>query len=891
MKKYFHLLVPVAFAWLAISCGSKPFFSDSAQWKETESDFTRKKAFFADERFFSILEDSVMNRAEREAMTFLYAYMPIGDITDYSGAFYLENVRQAFQAKEEMPWGKDIPEKEFRHFVLPVRVNNENLDSSRMVFYAELKDRVKGLSLYDAVLEVNHWCHEKAIYTPSDARTSSPLATVKTAYGRCGEESTFLVAALRSVCIPARQVYTPRWAHTDDNHAWVEAYVDGEWHFLGACEPEPVLDLAWFNDPVARGMLMHTKVFGKYPGPEDIMQQTPCYTEINVIDNYADAARVEVEVKDEAGKPLPDVEVEFKLYNYAEFYTVARKRTDAQGRASLSAGKGDMLVWAAQEGKFGFSKVSFGQDSLVSLVLDREAGEEFALEMDIVPPVEKKNPVEVSAEQRAENTRRMQEEDSIRNAYVSGFYNRESAMARCMELGLDTGDFARILVGSRGNHAQMDIFMEQVSPKERPLAVEFLKILAEKDWRDAPADVLLSHFQYSKQRLSYGDRFSTPYSEDFYIRYVMNPRVAYENLSQYKEYFSRNFPKDLALRIKEDPAVLVRWINDSIRIENGLNPLAVPVSPQGVYEARLADSRSRDIFFVSLLRSLNVAARINPLTSKPQYALQENAWHEADFGEATALMRPAGKLKLDYKAVRALPDPRYYSHFSLSCYEDGRWNLLSYPEDASSTWKNLFSKARTLDAGYYLLVSGTRLAGGSVLARLSFFPVEEGGTKETALVMRDDPEAIKVIGSFNSENKYQEAASGKIQSILECTGRGYFGLAVLGAGEEPSNHALRDLVRLAPDLEAWGRPILLLFPDEAAWKAYLKHPVEGLPSTVRFGIDQGGVIEKELQANLRLQVRKRPVFIIGDTFNRVVYASQGYNTSLGNMLERIILEL
>ena len=30
-----------------------------------------------------------------------------------------------------------------------------------MVFFDELKDRVKGLSLYDAVLEVNHWCHEK----------------------------------------------------------------------------------------------------------------------------------------------------------------------------------------------------------------------------------------------------------------------------------------------------------------------------------------------------------------------------------------------------------------------------------------------------------------------------------------------------------------------------------------------------------------------------------------------------------------------------------------------------------------------------------------------------------------------------------------------------------
>ncbi len=72
-------------------------------------------------------------------------------------------------------------------------------------------------------------------------------------YGRCGEESTFLVAALRSVGIPARQVYTPRWAHTDDNHAWVEAWADGKWYFLGACEPEPVLNLGWFNAPASRG--------------------------------------------------------------------------------------------------------------------------------------------------------------------------------------------------------------------------------------------------------------------------------------------------------------------------------------------------------------------------------------------------------------------------------------------------------------------------------------------------------------------------------------------------------------------------------------------------------------------------------------------------------------
>ena len=237
-----------------------------------------------------------------------------------------------------------------------------------------------------------------------------------------------------------------------------------------------------------------------------------------------------------------------------------------------------------------------------------------------------------------------------------------------------------------------------------------------------------------------------------------------------------------------------------------------------------------------------------------------------------------------------MPNPQYYSHFTLSCYEDGRLQLQTYPEGGSS-WKNLFALPHSLPGGYYLLVSGTRLADGSVLANLSFVPVEKGRIKHSDLVMRDDPSAIKVIGSFNSENKYFDLESRSVKSVLETTGRGYFALAVLGAGEEPTNHALRDLARLAPDLEAWGRTLLLLFPDEAAYQSYLKHPIEGLPSTVRFGIDQNGVIEKELATNLRLSEGKRPVFVVGDTFNRVVYASQGYNTSLGTMLERLVREL
>ena len=356
------LLTLLALTLLLTACGQRHFIADARYRQRVEQDFRQKKSQLPQGHLFSIFDKKDLTEYEREALRFLYAYMPLADIADHPGEFHLMNLRAARQAAEEMPWGKTIPEDVFRHFVLPVRVNNEHLDSARVVFYKELKDRVRPLSLYDAILEVNHWCHEKAVYTPSDARTSSPLATVRTAYGRCGEESTLLVAALRSVGIPARQVYTPRWAHTDDNHAWVEAWADGRWYFLGACEPEPVLNLGWFNAPASRGMLMHTKVFGNYDGPEEVMNRTNCFTEINVTRNYAPTAIARIQVVDKSGKPVAGAKIEYKLYNYAEFFSVATKESDSNGISTISAGRGDFLVWASKDGLFGIGKCSVGKD-------------------------------------------------------------------------------------------------------------------------------------------------------------------------------------------------------------------------------------------------------------------------------------------------------------------------------------------------------------------------------------------------------------------------------------------------------------------------------------------------------------------------------------------------
>ncbi|MDE6811035.1 MAG: transglutaminase-like domain-containing protein, partial [Muribaculaceae bacterium] len=284
--RYINIILPVIL-WLNIG----PLMSSARSiiTPQISDDYVRRLSTQPSLAGRLSIPDS-LSSLEKEAMTFLLAYLPTADLLDYDNDFYLENVRLAIKASEEMPWGNDVPDREWRHFVLPVRVNNEDLDNSRKIFYEELKPRIKDLSMKDAILEINHWCHEKVSYQPSDPRTSSPLVTMANALGRCGEESTFAVAAFRSVGIPARQVYTPRWAHTDDNHAWVEVWADGQWWFLGACEPEPLLNLAWFNAPATRGMLMTTKVPGAYDGPEEKLEVRPVSTVINVTQNYAPTA-------------------------------------------------------------------------------------------------------------------------------------------------------------------------------------------------------------------------------------------------------------------------------------------------------------------------------------------------------------------------------------------------------------------------------------------------------------------------------------------------------------------------------------------------------------------------------------------------------------------------
>ena len=668
---------------LSVDAHDKPhFISDGAYRSKVENAFESKMKLVG-RQFYQVkgmnVYDTVLKKKgaketmevtkqeltteEQEALQFLYAYMPVADVTDYPTSFFLENVRTSFEARKEMAWGKDIPELLFRHFVLPIRVNNENLDDSRMIFFKELKERVKGMGMKDAILEVNHWCHERVTYQPSDGRTSAPLATIRSAYGRCGEESTFTVAALRAIGIPARQVYTPRWAHTDDNHAWVEAWADGKWYFLGACEPEAVLNLAWFNAPASRAMLMHTKAFGDYNGPEEVMLRTSNYTEINLIDNYGSSARIDFSVVDAEGKPVEGARVDFKIYNYAEFCSVVTKYTAQDGKTFLSAGKGDMMVWASKDGKYGFVKASFGKANLpgeegekarkMTIRLDRKVSASdmnrsldfssvsFRDSFDIVPPPEKANIPEVSAEARAKNLERFAYEDSIRHAYLATFYNKETALEALQKNGLleekyltrngvptwmvkgEKVDYQNaqkfsdkaqklvdFLVGSWGNHEVILKFL-MLHQDNLSRAIDLLSTLSAKDLRDMQMDILEDHFNAHSNQLSprvEDEMIIRPFKQFFEEQFEkMKTSVADDRDVSSKSVKANNAAKakqSLAQVFRQDPARLVEWVKENIRLNPDKKALQIAQTPMGVWTSRLTDERSRKIFFVDVARSL-----------------------------------------------------------------------------------------------------------------------------------------------------------------------------------------------------------------------------------------------------------------------------------------------
>ncbi len=817
---------------------------------------------------------------EKQALEFVYAYMPLSDLADYKPEFFMKNVQFSLKARKEMAWGKTIPEEEFLHFVLPLRVNNENLDNFREEMYPEIKERIKGLDMKQAALEINHWCHEKVNYRGTDSRTSAPLSTVKKTFGRCGEESTFTVTAMRTAGIPARQVYTPRWAHSDDNHAWVEVWIDGKWNYMGACEPDVDLNMGWFSEPSRRTMLVHTRAYGRYFGSEDVVTATDRFSELNLTSNYATVKKITISVKNADGTPADSAKVEYQLYNYAEYYPIASGYTNTSGLTSLNTGMGDLIIWAAKNEKFAYQKLSVPEKDTLTLVLNQTTPANSVEIYDLVPPHAVKVELNVTEEAKKANNLRLTKEDSIRNSTIKTFKDSTWIAGFAAKTKLPVDSISRFIKLSYGNWDQISAYLEKNAANNRSTVLELAIQLADKDFSDTPESILTDHLVQTAQ----SGVQKLVQSKELFTKCVLAPRVALENLSPWRSFLSKAFGPEMAQSTRTDISVLTNWILENIRINTAANKLSrAPLSPIGVYNLRIADPESRNIFFVAACRTFGIPARLNPETQIPEYN-KNGEWLRAGFDPSAITQPEKGLLKLTEKGNPVAT--QYYLHYTIGFLKDGFYRTLEFPEGEKLTNSD---KPISLEVGHYSLVTGNRMEDGSVLSKLSFFSIENGKLTTVPVEIRKQSGELKPSGKLKLDQlNLLKTSDGKAVSLSSLVAGNYSVLVVLDPDKEPSKHILNDLGPYIDHFNKWGGQFVFAMPAEKAAQAGVLKTYQ-LPSKMESGVDADDQILNAISIIYGSGLKdKLPLVLFCDPSGKVFLFSSGYKIGVGEQLLKVI---
>ncbi|MGM0665777.1 MAG: transglutaminase domain-containing protein [Bacteroidota bacterium] len=877
--KIFSLVISTFF--IAASCvNNEHLIEDEAYRNSVNEKFQERKELFSKHGndLFAILNTDI-STAESEALKFLFAYMPLSDIADYDGRFFLDNASLALKAREQTDWGKIIPENIFLHFVLPVRVNNENLDSFRLACFDEIHERIAGLrNIEKAALEINHWCHEKVAYQPADIRTSAPMATVLSARGRCGEESTFTVAALRTAGIPARQIYTPRWAHSDDNHAWVEVWVDGEWKYLGACEPEPVLDRGWFTEPSRRAMLTHTLAFGLYRGDENIIKKKDKYAEINTLAKYARTKTILIKVLDAQKKAAVGAIVEPRLYNFAEFYPLAELESDDQGFCRFETGLGDLLIWASKDDNFAFEKISVEENDTLVLQLGSHEDIEDYYEFDMQPPVKHiPFPDTVPLHMKQENAERLKKEDSIRHAYMNTWMNDREAVDLALSMDMDTARVKSLIDKSMGNYSEIRTLMKKVPGKYRELMLELLEVVAEKDLRDTKAGILEDHILHTVDYYK-GNEYPLP----FFVDYILNPRISHEIITAWRSYILNYFDSAQTESFIADPAIIAGWLSSNIRQQDDMNHYRVPLSPEGVLRTGFADELSNKILFVACCRTLGIPARLEPGTNIPQFFRNEK-WQDVSINEQKTkdIQRACLKLSFDGPPESAA---EYYRHFTIARFEEGRYITLDY--EYNRNVKD-FDDCLSLPPGEYMLATGNRTGDSEVLSSLRFFNLEPGEKKTLHFELREEVKALELLGKIDLDQAFlfDDTAA----ELLEYADQGLL-IVWIDHNREPSKHILNDLPLVKGELDELACQLVFLSDPSAQSASYKPGQFKGLPLKSLFAFDKDLAILNSVRGETASPVQL-PFVIYSDPEGNIYYMSEGYRIGIGEQILKTLYKI
>jgi len=311
-------------------------------------------------KFLNLLETS--SGETKEYLDFILENCAPNDLAMLTPEYLSENIEYALKTKD-LSYANQYDEDIFLHFVLPHRISQEPLENWRPVFYEEILPRIsEETDIMKAAILVNLWAYENMTFKPTHGRDQAPLTTIKRGFARCEESMIILIAALRSVGIPARPASAPFWNFTDNNHAWVEVWTPEGWKYMG--EPENDLNRAWFTKTTQRSTLIQAQAFGDYDSPNSIKQENHA-TILSSIQFYTDYTKCKISV---THKSIPIAEANIVIYaaSYGGLMPMQTLKTDEYGVCTIPLGKGTVWVTAGKDSLFAANKFDLmHEDKLV----------------------------------------------------------------------------------------------------------------------------------------------------------------------------------------------------------------------------------------------------------------------------------------------------------------------------------------------------------------------------------------------------------------------------------------------------------------------------------------------------------------------------------------------
>ncbi len=886
---------------------------------------------------------------EAQALTFLYSAMPISDLLDYPASLFLAYAKHGVFLWNQGAFAGRVPEKLFANYVLHYRINNEDITDTRGFFHDRINEAVdlnaaSSGTMYQTAVDVNYWCAREATYRSTDGRTQNPRTMYGTAAGRCGEESTFAVTALRSIGIPARQIYAPLWTHCDDNHAWVELWCDGKWYFLGACEPEEALNRGWFTGPAYRAVMLHSRWFGK-DAPEDRQVGPKGMARVlNHMERYAHTVELEVKVEDEKGSPVPNAKVDFQVLNHGAFGSVAVVYTDSEGAdcgiARLTTGSGDLYISVSADvesepgagftGRKGSEKKLYGE-TMVSLgkignvgdkaissdSLDNARGTDSQVHnraeqckvvlkaapecwegwknMDIhAPEAGDMYDVVLTAEQQKTGEKRLAEAAQYRQKKNESFYNeREAGRVLGRFDGKEREEVEEILYKAHSNIDEIVRFLEWDGDCFLPAAYrmqpgESRQKNGKESWKQKVLNTLWEKDYWDIKADVLTDccmnafAYAESVPEEIFYRYLLCPRVSIEMLQ----------PCRMALKKYWE-----EYTDDSVKKSLRQNPGCLPelvdrwvISiPEQEYEDLITSSLGCLRGGVGSRHSKEVLC-VNlyralgiPARLNPVDGKVEY-WENGEFVSCNGEEKSC-TLTLCEDGTLKLSD---WEHYSLERFEEdgfrrfGLWGQMFHAEDSEMELH--------VTPGIYRIVTTNRKKDGDQLAEMAVFVIEKGESRKVTLSMRETPledmlTHVKVEDFALRTIEGQEDAG--MLSVLASSGKALF--LWLGVTREPTEHILNELYDRKEEFASLKTPVYaILKAPEDLENVTLHRTLEALPM-IHTLLDDFGENYRRLAEAVGQEPGKLPLAVILNGQQECIYSDAGYNVGLADMLYKILV--